>query len=103
MRYVELNPVRAGLVKDPKDYRWSSYRNNALGIKDTLVVAHPLYQSLGNSAAERQEKWRELCQEALRTDQLVEVRHRVQYGGVQGTPTLRVPGAPIDTSIRVRI
>lgn len=30
-RYIELNPVRAGMVRDPVDYRWSSYRANALG------------------------------------------------------------------------
>ena len=30
-RYIELNPVRAGMVSDPGDYRWSSYRANALG------------------------------------------------------------------------
>ena len=29
LRYIELNPVRAGMVKDPGDYRWSSYRSHA--------------------------------------------------------------------------
>jgi putative transposase len=31
MRYVELNPVRAGMVAQPGDYPWSSYRHHALG------------------------------------------------------------------------
>jgi putative transposase len=31
MRYIELNPVRAGIVARPEDYRWSSYAVNALG------------------------------------------------------------------------
>lgn len=39
-RYVELNPVRAGMVADPARYRWSSYRANALGEADTLVTPH---------------------------------------------------------------
>ena len=40
--YVKLNPVRAGIVKDPGDYRWSSYRAYAYGKKDTLVDEHPI-------------------------------------------------------------
>jgi putative transposase len=60
MRYVELNPVRAGLVADPADYRWSSYRANAFGVGDPLVVQHRLYESLGESGVDRQERWREL-------------------------------------------
>ena len=31
MRYIELNPVRANMVQDPVQYRWSSYRHNGLG------------------------------------------------------------------------
>ncbi len=39
-RYVELNPVRAGMVNQPQDYQWSSYRRNALDLADDLVVGH---------------------------------------------------------------
>ena len=46
-RYVESNPVRAGMVADPGQYRWSSYRANALGVPDSLLTAHPLYLALG--------------------------------------------------------
>jgi putative transposase len=53
MRYVEENPVRAGLARRPGDYRWSSYRCNALGEDDALVTPHPHYYSLGRSPAER--------------------------------------------------
>jgi len=41
-RYIELNPVRAGMVADPADYRWSSYRANGLGQADPLLTAHLL-------------------------------------------------------------
>lgn len=44
--YVELNPVRAGMVKDPKEYRWSSYRANAYGQKDALLDEHVIYSKL---------------------------------------------------------
>jgi len=45
-RSIELNPVRGGMVSDPGEYRWSSYRNNALGQPDALVTPHPLYLAL---------------------------------------------------------
>jgi REP element-mobilizing transposase RayT len=45
MRYVELNPVRAGLVHSCGAYRWSSYAANALGRRDPLITPHQLYLS----------------------------------------------------------
>jgi putative transposase len=47
-QYIELNPVRAGMVNDPSDYSWSSYQINALGKHSQLMTYHPLYLSLGN-------------------------------------------------------
>jgi putative transposase len=58
MRYIELNPVRAGIVRHPAHFRWSSYRANALGESDALVTAHPLYCALGRSAEERRAAYR---------------------------------------------
>lgn len=60
MRYIELNPVRAGLVRAPADWRWSSHRANALGEADPLVSPHPLYYALGRSPEHRQRAYREL-------------------------------------------
>lgn len=37
-RYIELNPVRAGMVTDPADYAWSSYRSHALGCNVKMYV-----------------------------------------------------------------
>ena len=54
MRYIEENPVRAGLADSPGAWRWSSYRANALGEDDALVTPHPHYYSLGRSPGERQ-------------------------------------------------
>ena len=47
-RYVERNPVRAGLVAAPADYEWSSYGANALGTADELVTPHPVYTALAD-------------------------------------------------------
>jgi putative transposase len=60
MRYIELNPVRAGIVAQASDYRWSSYRANALGASDAVVQRHELYDRLGRSEVERLEAYRSL-------------------------------------------
>jgi putative transposase len=53
MRYIETNPVRAGLAAHPGAYPWSSYRANALGEDGGLVTPHPHYYSLGRSPEAR--------------------------------------------------
>ncbi len=57
-RYIELNPVRANIVQDPADYKWSSYRANGMGIESKLITYHPLYLSLGRSKQERIKNYR---------------------------------------------
>lgn len=54
MRYIELNPVRAGMVDHPAKYRWSSYGANALGNTNLVISPHQEYASLGHSSQERQ-------------------------------------------------
>jgi REP-associated tyrosine transposase len=58
MRYIELNPVRAGMVRHPAHYRWSSHRANALGEADPLVTPHALYCALGRTPGERRAAYR---------------------------------------------
>jgi putative transposase len=53
MRYIEENPVLAGLAAQPGKYPWSSYRANAVGEDDALLTPHPHYYSLGRSPDER--------------------------------------------------
>ncbi len=60
MRYIELNPVRAGMASEPGAYPWSSYRRNALGRPDQLVTEHLVYTRLGASLPERQTAYRNL-------------------------------------------
>lgn len=95
MRYVELNPVRAGLVSDPSEYRWSSYPTNALGVHDRLIAPHSLYISLGESAACRQKCWRELCREAIPQEQLFEIREAVRRGATLSDEAHRSTEAPV--------
>lgn len=64
-RYIELNPVRAGIVEHPAEYRWSSYRANAQGEADPLLTPHALYLALGASVDERLAAYRELFRHEL--------------------------------------
>jgi len=59
-RYIELNPVRAGLVDQPSKYRWSSYRANAFGCADPLLKPHPHYEALGTSTESKLRAYRDL-------------------------------------------
>lgn len=70
-RYIELNPVRAGMVKDPAEYPWSSYRNNALGEDNILLTPHFLYRRLGRNFGERQSAYRALFKAHL-DDRIIE-------------------------------
>lgn len=63
MRYIELNPVRAGLATTPSAYRWTSYRAHAMGDPDVLLADHPIYLGLGDTPAERSRIWRAFCAE----------------------------------------
>jgi len=58
MRYIEENPVHAGLVADPNAYRWSSFGANAWGRDDPVVAPHPLYCALGHSPERRRARYR---------------------------------------------
>lgn len=59
-RYIELNPVRAGMVVNPQDYRWSSYHANGLGRASALLTAHAEYRRLGRDDTERRDAYRAL-------------------------------------------
>jgi putative transposase len=79
-RYIERNPVRAGIVDDPGAYQWSSYRRNAFGENDGVVTPHPLYTSLGADSDTR----------------------RIVYRGLFATDVSPVVTAQIRTAVRGR-
>ena len=60
MRYIELNPVRAGMVDVPGHYRWSSFCHNSGTRKISFVCGHPVYMSLGKSDKNRHAAYHEL-------------------------------------------
>jgi putative transposase len=73
-RYIELNPVRAAMVNDPADYRWSSYRANGLGEPNPRLTPHALYDALGQREAERQAAYRSLFRAHLDTAAIDDIR-----------------------------
>ena len=80
VRYVELNPVRAGLVNEPEHYRWSSYRAHVLGAEDSVLSMHPLYLRLGATPEERQQAWRAGIAIPLRREEIEDLREAVRRG-----------------------
>ena len=89
MRYIELNPVRAGMVARPIEYRWSSYDANAAGHPDDIITPHNLYQTLGKHLSERQHAYRELFLNTLGREQLHDIRATVQTGTPLGNDRFR--------------
>jgi putative transposase len=73
-RYIELNPVRADMVRDPGEYRWSSYRWHGLGVSNELITDHPLYTGLAVDESERRAGYRALFRAHLDDEALDEIR-----------------------------
>lgn len=80
--YVELNPVRARMVQDPKDYPWCSYRVYAYGKRDVLVDEHPVYLQLSKEEGERRKRYRAFVRGMLRDKEAMkgEMDRRMVYG-----------------------
>ena len=73
-RYIELNPVRAGMVEHPEAYRWSSFATNGRGVPDPLVTPHEVYQQLATDAEQRREAYRSMVSEAVPDDEIAAIR-----------------------------
>ena len=87
MRYIEINPVRAGMVAHPRDYDWSSYRRNAqgeAGLNVDFIASHREYKRLGCSAEERQGAYRQLFRAALSASDLNAIRESTHKGWALG-------------------
>ena len=60
MQYIEMNPIRAGLVEHPGEYRWSSYQTNAHARENILITPHALFMAMASNEDERCFCYREL-------------------------------------------
>jgi putative transposase len=70
LRYIEQNPVRAGLVIRPDQYRWSSYRAHAFGEGPDWLASHPVLEALGADTEQRQAAYRQICAIPLTGEQI---------------------------------
>lgn len=83
-RYVEMNPVRAGIVADPADYRWSSYAGKVGGDGYDWLDRDPAYLGLGATPEERQASYRQWMLDAVDAGELELLRQAIQRGGLTG-------------------
>ena len=73
-RYIELNPVRAGIVAHPGEYRWSSYDVNAQQGTSPFLVPHETYKRLGSNEEDRRLAYRELLRSDLEPEMVDRIR-----------------------------
>lgn len=85
MRYIELNPVRAeDMVNHPSEYHWSSYRHNALGIEDKLVIQHSLYKRMGAEAKSRELSYQSLFEQCVPDKTIEDIREATNKAWILG-------------------
>ena len=98
-RYIEMNPVRAGMVSRPEQYRWSSYGANAWGDK-SWIVPHEEYLALGRDGNVRHERYRELFTSELSDENLSLFRKAAHYNQPVGDDRFR---AQIEARYGIRV
>lgn len=91
-RYIERNPVEAGMVNHPGLYTWSSYRANALGKDDRLVSPHPEYLALGLDSSAQRNAYRGLFDTALDPELIEAIRAGTRGGYPMGSDPSRKTG-----------
>jgi putative transposase len=86
MVYMDLNPVRAGMVADPSDYPWSSFQHYIGRKADKLITPHPLYWELGNTPFSRDEAYASLVRAGVGENQQRLLTDSTMRGWALGEP-----------------
>ncbi len=86
LRYVELQPVRAGLCESAVDYRWSSAAHHLGQRRDSLISEHPCYWAMGNTPFERELRHRQGLLDGVPLELLERIRKQVHSGWPLLTP-----------------
>lgn len=86
MVYIDLNPVRAGLVAQARDYPWSSHGHYTGQRIDKVITPHPLYWALGNTPFAREAAYAELVQRGISPVQQAALTDSVLRGWALGEP-----------------
>ncbi|MCB2106120.1 MAG: transposase [Rhodobacteraceae bacterium] len=102
-RYIELNPVRAKIARDPREFRWSSYRHNIGERSDALITAHATYRALGFDATSRAHAYHALFETALPDATIEAIRAATNAGRPLGDDKfVAAMGRALDRSFVVR-
>jgi putative transposase len=88
-RYVDCNPVRPGMVSDPAEYPWSSYRINVDAGRSSWLIPHAAYLAISENAEHRAAAYRELCAVPLSIEARDEIRRATRRGLAMGAPEKR--------------
>ena len=83
-RYIELNPVRAGMVKEPSEYLWSSFHYNALGQENSLITPHTVYKGLGINNVACESNYYALFAKSIPKTEIEEIRAATNKAWVLG-------------------
>jgi putative transposase len=100
-RYIELNPVRAGMVSNPTDYPWSSYAHHTGMKADPIITDHPLYWALGNTPFEREAAYEDLTEQVLTLEEIAMINDATLKGWVLGSEKFQI-ALEKKTKVRVR-
>ena len=79
-RYIESNPVRAGMASEPASFRWSSFQHNALGRADLLITPHALYFALAGEPEARRQAYHSMFDHVVDAGIIDEIRHSTNAG-----------------------
>ena len=86
MAYIDLNPVRAGLVAEARDYPWSSHAHYAGLRSDRLVTPHPLFWTLGNTPFSREAAYTDMVRAGVPPGQQIALTQSALSGWALGDP-----------------
>ena len=86
MAYIDLNPVRAGLVAQPGEYPWSSFGHYTGQRMDKFITPHPLVWELGNTPFAREAAYAELVQSGIGAGQQQALTDSALRGWALGEP-----------------
>ena len=85
MAYIDLNPVRAGMVEGPADFAWSSHRHYIGQQMNKLVTPHALIWGLGNTPFAREVAYLDLVQAGVSAAQQASLTHSALTGWTLGS------------------
>ncbi len=88
-RYIELNPLRAGMVSDIEGYLWSSYNRKVTGSTDRVVDLDSNYKALGNTQKERRLAYQEYVTQTIPEEELKLINEAIQRNQLTGSNKFR--------------